>query len=101
MPYAFNTIWSEEDQEFVGLCDTYPSLSHLDPDENLALKGIKELVLDVWCEQYMDTRDDLALRKSRGDKLNKMEEALLKSLNESYNEVLNAVLEALLPERSK
>lgn len=57
--------------------------------------------LDAWCEQYGNTRDDLALRKSRGETLNKMEAALLKSLNESYNEVLIANLEALLPERPK
>lgn len=40
----FSVIWSEEDQEHVGLCKRHPHLSHLDPDREKALQGIKELV---------------------------------------------------------
>jgi len=40
----FNTIWSEEDKEYVGICSEFPSLSHLSPDKNEALQGIKDLV---------------------------------------------------------
>ena len=40
----FHTIWSEEDQEFVGLCDEQPFMSYLDPNEEEALAGIKGLV---------------------------------------------------------
>lgn len=43
-PLTFTTIWSEEDQEFVGLCDRYPSLSWLDKDEAKARQGIIDLV---------------------------------------------------------
>ncbi len=30
--YAYRVIWSEEDQEFVGLCAEFPSLSWLDSE---------------------------------------------------------------------
>ena len=98
MPYVFKTIWSKEDQEFAGLCDKYPSLSHLDPDEDAALKGIKELVLDVWCDQYVDTRDDLTYRKAKGEKLNKIEEALLEALNADLEELMPDTTMPLSPE---
>jgi len=40
----FKLIWSKEDQEYVGLCYEYSSLSWLDPDPVQALKGIMKLV---------------------------------------------------------
>jgi predicted HicB family RNase H-like nuclease len=40
-------MWSEEDQELIGLCAEFPSLSHLDQDQVSALKGIIALVTDV------------------------------------------------------
>lgn len=43
----FRVIWSEEDQEWVGLCSTFPSLSWLDEDKVKALSGIMRLVADV------------------------------------------------------
>lgn len=36
--------WSEEDQEHVGLCAEFPSLSHLDKSQAAALNGIVKLV---------------------------------------------------------
>lgn len=42
--HNFTTEWSEEDQEFVGTCLEYPSLSHLDKDQEEALNGIMRLV---------------------------------------------------------
>lgn len=41
---SFNVKWSREDQEFVGLCKNYPSLSYLDKDFAKSLKGIINLV---------------------------------------------------------
>lgn len=41
---TFTTVWSEEDREFVGLCDKYPSLSYLDKDEAKARQGVIDLV---------------------------------------------------------
>ena len=43
--------WSAADQEFVGTCPDYPSLSWLDPDPAKALNGIRQLVLDTIAEE--------------------------------------------------
>ncbi|MCW6037484.1 hypothetical protein K4A83_14550 [Spirulina subsalsa FACHB-351] len=45
--YCFRISWSDEDQEYVGLCAEFPSLSYLDEDSIQALVGIQELVDDV------------------------------------------------------
>ena len=42
--YAYRVLWSEEDQEYVGLCSEFPSLSWLGSTQEKALKGIKKLV---------------------------------------------------------
>ena len=41
---TYKVIWSAEDQEFVGLCTEFPSLSCLDVDRSVALSDIKDLV---------------------------------------------------------
>lgn len=45
--YAYRVIWSEEDQEFVGLVAEFPSLSHLASSQGDALNGIVALVSAV------------------------------------------------------
>lgn len=45
--YTYRVTWSEEDQEFVGLCAEFPSLSYLDEDRRTALEGITNLVKDI------------------------------------------------------
>lgn len=45
--YSYKITWSAEDQEFVGLCAEYPSLSYLDENRYAALEGITDLVKDV------------------------------------------------------
>ena len=45
--YTYRVIWSEEDQEFVGLCAEFPSLSFLDENMTAALNGIVDLVGQV------------------------------------------------------
>ena len=42
--YTYRVIWSEEDQEHVGLCAEFPSLSWLDRSQEGALRGIVEVV---------------------------------------------------------
>jgi hypothetical protein len=44
--YSYQVSWSEEDQEFVGICAELPSLSFLDKNRDDALKGIQKLVID-------------------------------------------------------
>ncbi|MGB0562954.1 MAG: hypothetical protein ACPGVO_14300 [Spirulinaceae cyanobacterium] len=45
--YSYRVFWSEEDQEFIGLCEEFSLLSHLDESSDLAFAGIKALVKDV------------------------------------------------------
>lgn len=42
--FTYRIMWSEEDQEFVGLCAEFPSLSWLKENPEAALKGIMTLV---------------------------------------------------------
>lgn len=43
---TYSVSWSEEDQEYVGLCSEFPSLSWLAPTPEDALAGIRRLVQD-------------------------------------------------------
>jgi predicted HicB family RNase H-like nuclease len=45
--YTYRVAWSEEDGEYVGACAEFPSLSHLDADQDAALRGVRRLVADV------------------------------------------------------
>lgn len=43
--YSYRVEWSDEDGEYVGTADEFPSLSFLAPTADEALGGIRELVL--------------------------------------------------------
>jgi len=45
--YTYRVTWSEEDQEHVGLCAEFPSLSWLACTPEAALEGIRQVVADV------------------------------------------------------
>ena len=45
--YTYKITWSEEDNEYAGLCVEFPSLSWLDENPEAALKGIRQVVADV------------------------------------------------------
>jgi predicted HicB family RNase H-like nuclease len=45
--FTYRVTWSEDDQEYVGLCAEFPSLSWLDKTPESALKGIREMVDSV------------------------------------------------------
>jgi predicted HicB family RNase H-like nuclease len=45
--YTYRVTWSEEDNEYVGLCAEFPSLSWLAVSPEAALKGIRKVVADV------------------------------------------------------
>jgi len=45
--YTYRVTWSAEDQEHVGLCAEFPSLSWLARTPEAALKGIRQLVADA------------------------------------------------------
>lgn len=45
--YTYRITWSEEDNEYVGLCAEFPSLSWLADAPEKALQGIRKIVADV------------------------------------------------------
>lgn len=45
--YTYRVTWSPEDQEFIGLCAEFASLSWLAKSPEKALKGIQKIVADV------------------------------------------------------
>ena len=45
--YTYRVTWSEDDNEYVGLCAEFPGLSWLDTTPEAALKGIRKLVEDI------------------------------------------------------
>ena len=45
--YTYRVTWSEEDEEYVGLCAEFPSLSWLSPTPEVALRDIRQVVADV------------------------------------------------------
>ena len=42
--YTYRVTWSEEDQDYVGLCAEFPSLSWLEKSPEKSLQGIRRLV---------------------------------------------------------
>ncbi|NLD93266.1 MAG: toxin-antitoxin system HicB family antitoxin [Fibrobacter sp.] len=45
--YSYRVTWSAEDNEYIGLCVEFPSLSWLAPTPEDALQGIRETVAEV------------------------------------------------------
>ncbi len=45
--YTYRVTWSEEDDEYVGLCAEFPSLSWLEASPEMVLSGIRKLVKDA------------------------------------------------------
>lgn len=67
--YTYRVLWSEEDQEFVGLCAEFPSLSWLEPEQDAALHGIVKLVDDAikdMVENDEEIPEPLSLKKYSG-----------------------------------
>lgn len=51
--YTYRLTWSPEDNEHVGLCAEFPSLSWLDATPDGALNGIQKVVAEVLAEMQM------------------------------------------------
>ena len=45
--YTYRVTWSQEDEQYVGLCAEFPSLSWLDSTPEKTLRGIRKVVHDV------------------------------------------------------
>ena len=48
--WTYKITWSQEDNEYVGLCAEFPSISWLAKTQEEALKGIVQLVADIVCD---------------------------------------------------
>jgi predicted HicB family RNase H-like nuclease len=68
--YTYRVMWSEEDQEHVGLCAEFPSLSWLAETPGEALNGIVELVAGVLKDMAKNKEpipEPLSLRRFKGN----------------------------------
>ena len=67
--YTYRVTWSEEDNEHVGLCAEFPSLSWLAKDPDAALKGIRKLVQEVVSDmrkEHESIPEPIALKQYSG-----------------------------------
>ncbi len=55
--YTYRVTWSEEDEEFVGLCVELPSLSWLATTAEKALKGIRSMVNECVNDMAQNNED--------------------------------------------
>ena len=56
--YQFRVGWAEEDEEYVGQCLEFPSLSWLAPTHEEAFSGIRQLVHEV-VEDMRDSNEEV------------------------------------------
>ncbi len=56
--YTYRVTWSEDDNEYVGLCTEFPSLSWLARTPEAALRGVRRLVTDV-IQDLRDNSEDI------------------------------------------
>lgn len=67
--YTYRVTWSEEDEEYIGLCTEFPSLSWLATTLEEALQGIREVVADAIADMLANGEeipDPIATRKFSG-----------------------------------
>jgi predicted HicB family RNase H-like nuclease len=67
--YTYRVMWSEEDQEHVGLCAEFPSLSWLAGTQVDALNGITKVVAGVLKDMARTNEpipEPLSLRRFKG-----------------------------------
>ena len=67
--YTYRVTWSVGDNEYVGLCSEFPSLSWLAPDQDSALDGIRQTVSDVVTDMRLNGEkipEPLATKKFSG-----------------------------------
>ena len=67
--YTYRVTWSEEDQEHVGLCTEFPSLSWLAPSPEGALRGVRAVVAEVVTDMeksHEKIPEPLAIKKFSG-----------------------------------
>jgi predicted HicB family RNase H-like nuclease len=55
--YTYRVTWSEEDEEHIGLCIEFPSLSWLEKTPEKALQGIRKLVRECVSDMHRNRED--------------------------------------------
>jgi len=55
--YTYRVMWSDDDEEFVGLCAEFPSLSWLASTSSKALRGIQSTVKDCVSDMLKNKED--------------------------------------------
>jgi len=67
--YTYRVTWSEEDEEHLGLCAEFPSLSWLANSPEDALLGIRQVVADVVADlqaNHEPVPEPIAIKKYSG-----------------------------------
>ena len=67
--YTYRVFWSEEDEEYVGLCAEFSLLSHLDDTPEKAFAGIRDLAafsVQLLGEQGKPVPEPLSTRRYSG-----------------------------------
>lgn len=67
--YTYRVLWSDEDEEFIGLCTEFPSLSWLASSAEKALTGIRTVVKDCVADMNKNKEElpiPLSTRKYSG-----------------------------------
>ncbi len=67
--YTYRVMWSEEDEEYVGLCVEFPSLSWLAESPEDALHGIRQVIADIVADMEANNElvpEPLATKKYSG-----------------------------------
>lgn len=67
--YTYRITWSDDDQEYVGLCAEFPSLSWLSTSQEAALRGIRSVVKKVVVDMKQAREpipEPLAIRRFSG-----------------------------------
>lgn len=81
--YAYRVIWSEDDEEYVGLCAEFPSLSWLDQSQDAAFRGIRKLVEEIVSDlkaQHETIPEPLSSKKFSGKFMIRVPEELHREL---------------------
>ena len=68
--YTYRVTWSPEDNEHVGLCAEFPSLSWLSKTPEAALRGVQKVVAEVVADMQSNGEsvpDALAERRYSGE----------------------------------
>ena len=100
--YTYRVTWSDEDEEYVGLCAEFPSLSWLARTYEATLQGIRDVVEEVVSDMQTNgepTPEPLATKRYSGNFMVRIPPEVHRSLaiqaaesNVSLNRLISARL---------